>query len=353
MKDKENKGKRIVIPQENIIFNEVDLAYSVEKMYTYKATAEINLFDINMVELTWDGIKYINLKEIDCIEKSPSPYVNEILHMSLKFAELKKLREPYDEFVIRNQINGFKEFLSKNGNWSHWFRKGEYVYELRPDKEITPAKLDYYKYFLPFRLRHVKPHNLADVLYHHRDKYYKERPHVFYALIKKIIKQQDENFWIHEDTVANISGWLQENIASNGTEAIYWFDLNVEYEESVKKSLIGLLLSDLKFGLNPFIDTQEAFTNFYRLFIKRTPYQTFNKINWTGSFGELHWFIKILETKAKCSSNKKWVACSSLFVVNKKEFHSEQVRENKFITPERRERMERIVRNITHNTRKN
>jgi hypothetical protein len=340
MKKKENKRHTLKIPPENISFQIHRLTYEDGKKVWDPIQKELSLEIINEREFKCNGHTYVQKFE-GSIFNSPSPYVRDIIEMTIEFVKLLNLQEKLESFLFRNGVQSMNEFFERDKCWYNWYSTVNYVYPLTPPEIVDPNYLKHYKFFLPFKLKHVQPENVGVILDYHRNKYYKLDARSFYNIVTRIHREKEPAFWMHKDTQVEIQNWINNNIPEK--EKAYWFELIDKYYSATKKSVISLLFHDLKNSDPPFLDPKESFDNFSKIFTKPKNNSTFQKVNWIGSMGELNYFVKTLAKKNKITKTLIWINCSNLFVVNGNEFENKEIGQSSSTSKSRAKELDRIV----------
>jgi hypothetical protein len=340
MKEK-NKRHTVKIPPENISFQIHKLNYEEGKKVWDPLQKELSLEIINEREFKCNGHTYVQNFE-GSIYESPSPHVREIIEKTIEFVKLFNLQEKLESFLIRNGVQDMNEFYERDKCWYNWYSTVSYVYPLTPSEIVDPNYLKYYKFFLPFKLKHVQPENVGIILDYHRNKYYKQDARSFFNIISRISRDKEPGFWMHKNTQTEIQNWIENNVPEE--EEAYWFDFYNYYDGPKKKQMVSLLYRGLKRSTPPFLDQEEDYFNFYLIFTKPKNSSEFKKVNWVGHMGELNYFIKTLANKRLIDGSSIWVKCSNLFKVRGKEFTNEEIGQSAYFSVSRGKQLDKIIK---------
>jgi len=108
------------IPPENISFQIHRLNYEDGKKTWDPIQKELSLQIINEREFKCNGHNYVQNFEGSIFE-SPSPYVRDIIEMTIEFVKLLNLQEKLESFLFRNGVQSMNEFFERDKCWYNWY----------------------------------------------------------------------------------------------------------------------------------------------------------------------------------------------------------------------------------------
>jgi len=342
---KNDNLKENLRPKIEIVFERTEIDYEIEKKALDELMSDINLRYINSRELFFDGKNYIKPKDVSDFASLPSIYKNEILENTLSVCDLISPPVPIEQFVLENRIADLKDYLKTK--W-YFYERGGVVYNVSPEAIVKPTKHIYYKFFLPFVLRHCRPENVSDILYYHKDKYYTDGPQALISTVQRFVNEKSKDFWFQNSTFERITDWISENLPEKvSEETSYWFELLPKYEEH-KKKILGNIYKELKAESPKFIDPSTKFHEFTALFRKTNDFYSENrKVNWKGSIGELNYFINNI--KYNLSTSKIWVTAERCFLIQNKPVTADQINNNRSISRDRAAIIDKICHSFKTN----